>query len=179
MARSQRTKLVLKDLGEPAIIKTLPETVARHMLGTLGGIASGFVERKSPDGTDVYEGLSGSFRSIPSDPAKDELESGVLFIPDAFHAMIATPLREMIKNDPNATLRFAFEVSVIRAKNAAGYSWDFLPKIDAAAANPLDELFDTLGGVKVLEGKRVLAISDKAVNTNAKPQAVAAVGGKK
>lgn len=174
MARSQRTKLVLKDLGEPAIIKTLPETVARHMLGTLAGIATGFVERKSPDGQDKFEGLAGQFRSVPSDPTKDELESGVLFIPDAFHTMIATPLRSMLATDPNANLRFAFEVSVIRAKNAAGYSWDFLPKIEASAANPLDELFDDLGGLKVIDNKRVLAIENKTT----KPQTVAA-GGKK
>lgn len=179
MARSQRTKLVLKDLGEPAIIKTLPDSVTIHLLGTLGGIATGFVERKSPDGTDVYEGLAGSFRSIPSDPAKDELESGVLFIPDAFHGMIATPLREMLKQDPNANLRFAFEVSVIRAKNAAGYSWDFKPKIEASAANPLDELFDNLGGVKVIDNKRVLAISDKSAPASDTAPVKAVAGGKK
>jgi hypothetical protein len=179
MARSQRTKLVLKDLGEPAIIKTFPDSTTTFMLGTLGGIATGFVERKSPDGTDMFEGLAGSFRSIPSDPTKDELESGVLFIPDAFHQMIATPLREMLKNDPNANLRFAFEVSVIRAKNPQGYSWDFRPKIEAAAANPLDELFDNLGGIKTIDGKRVLAISDKSAKPATATPQVAAAGGKK
>lgn len=161
MARSQRTKLVLKDLGEPAIIKTQPETVRTYILGTLGGIATGFVERKSPDGLEKYEGLAGQFRSIPSDPEKDELESGVLFLPDAFHGMIATPLKAMLANDPNANLRFAFEVVVVRANNPAGYSWEFKPKIEAAAANPLDELFDNLGGVKTIAGKRTLAVEHK------------------
>jgi hypothetical protein len=173
MALSQRTKLVLKDLGEPAIIKTLPDNIRLVMLGTLGGIATGFVERKSPDGLEKYEGLAGQFRSVPSDPERDELESGVLFIPDAFHSMIAKPLRDLLSRDPNAQLRFMFEINVIRANNPAGYSWEFKPKIDAEGKNPLDELFTELGGVKVVSGKRILAIEAPS-----KPQAVAA-GAKK
>jgi hypothetical protein len=174
MALSQRTKLVLKDLGEPAIIKTLPENIRTVLLGTLGGIANGLVERKSPDGLEKFEGLAGSFRSIPADPERDELESGVLFIPDAFHNLIAAPLREMLSKDPNSNLRFVFEINVIRANNPAGYSWEFKPKIEASAVNPLDELFTGLGGVKVVSGKRILTIEAPA-----KPQAVAAAGAKK
>lgn len=174
MARSQRTKLVLKDLGEPAMIKAQPENVRTMVLGTLVGIASGFVERKSPDGVDVFEGLSGQFRSIPADATRDELESGVCFIPEAFHNMIAAPLREMLKNDANAQLRFAFEVSSVRANNPAGYSWDFKPKIEAETANPLDDLLTDIGGVKVVEGKRVLSIEHHGDKAPAK-----AAGGKK
>lgn len=159
MARSQRTKIVLKDLGEPAMIKALPEDVRILMLGTIVGIASGFVERKSPDGTDVFEGLAGQFRSIPADDKRDELESGVLFIPPAFHNMVAATLRKMLDADPKAQVRFAFEVSSVRANNPAGYSWDFKPKIEAEAGNPLDELLGDLGGVKLVEGKRMLQIA--------------------
>jgi hypothetical protein len=174
MARSQRTKLVLKDLGEPSLIKAEAEGVSTLLLGTIIGTASGFVERKSADGEEKFEGLAGQFRSIPADPKKDELESGVLFIPSAFHNMIAGALREQQRADANATISFGFEVSSIRAKNPAGYSWDFKPMIEAKAENPLDALLSELGGVKEIGGKRVLQIAPPS-----KPQAVASAGGKK
>lgn len=171
--RSQRTKLVLSDLGEPAIIKTRPESERSYVLGTLIGTATKFVERKSlkqnADGSqDIFEGLGGSFRSIPSDPEKAELESGVLFIPDAFHNVIANVLRPLIKEDGNGKVDFMFEVSTIRAKNPAGYSWDFRPMISIAAANPLDALIARAGELKLVEGKRMLAIAPPEKPASAK-----------
>jgi hypothetical protein len=163
MALAQRTKLALKDLGDPAMIKTQDEKVKKFMLGTIVGIATGFTSRANPkDATEVFEGLAGSFRSIPADGKREELESGILFIPDAFHNMIATPLRKMLAADANAQLRFAFEISSVRASNPAGYSWDFVPKIEAAGGNPLDDLIADIGGVKSVEGRRVLQIEDKS-----------------
>jgi hypothetical protein len=176
MARSQRTKLVLKDLGEPSLIKAEAESVRTLLLGTIIGTATGFVERKSADGEEKFEGLAGQFRSIPADPKRDELESGVLFIPDAFHKMIAVALRDQLKADPNATISFGFEVSSIRANNPAGYSWDFKPMIEAKAENPLDALLGELGGVKEVNGKRVLQIAGPA--KSAAPPAAAAAGKK-
>lgn len=164
MALSQRTKIVAKDLGDPSIIKTLDETVKRHQLGTIVGIVSGFVERGNPqDPTQKFEGLSGSFRSIPADDKRDELESGVLFIPDAFHSMIASAFRKNLEADKNAQLRFAFEIYAIRANNPAGYSWEFKPLIEAAGGNPLDELVNDLGTVKVVNGRKTLALTDQSV----------------
>lgn len=165
MALSQRTKIVTKDLGDPSLVKTLPEAEKRYFLGTLVGIVSGFVERANPkDPAEKFEGLSGQFRSIPSDDKRDELESGVCFLPDAFHNMIAAPFRKMAEADKNAQLRFAFEIYSIRANNAAGYSWEFKPKIEAAGGNPLDELVADLGEVKLVNGKKMLALAapDKA-----------------
>jgi hypothetical protein len=152
--RSQRTKLVLKDLGEPAMVKNMtPEQVAasisesgvhRYVMGRLVGIARGFVERRSEKDGEIFEGLSGMFRVVPADPAREELESGVLFIPDAFHNMVADALRPLKAQDVNASVTFAFEISSIRAENPAGYSWDFKPLIENAAGNPLDGVFAAL-----------------------------------
>lgn len=148
-ARSQRTKLSLGDLGEPALIKGQDEGVKSMVLGTLIGRATGFTERKSPKDGQIFEGLSGNFRSVPADPKREELESGVLFIPDAFHNIIADQLRPRKKTDtnpdgdPNACIEFIFEITVIRAKNPAGYSWDFRPLM-GEVKNPLDELFGRL-----------------------------------
>lgn len=169
MANSQRTKLALKDLGDPAMVKTLPEKDRDrgYFLGTVAGIASGFATRKNDKDGTTMEGLAGTFRMIPSVEDRDTLESGILWIPDAFHNMIAAELRNAQKTDENATVSFAFEVTSITAKNPAGYSWDFRPLAKPGAANPLDEFLASVGEVKMVAGRRVLAIEDQS----AKPKA--------
>jgi hypothetical protein len=160
---SQRTKLVLKDLGNPDEIKSQPDTVRRMVLGTLVGRAGGFIERTNPKDGEVMEGLTGEFRSIPANPEADQLESGVLFIPDAFHNLIASKLREAKKADANAVINFAFEVASVRATNPQGRSWDFKPMIDAGEENPLDKLVSALGTLQIgKDGRRVLALAAPA-----------------
>ena len=157
--RSQRAKLVLKDLGNPDIIKTQPETVKRYVHGTLVVMADGFLERTDPKSGQVYEGLTGMFRSIPADEKEEELESGVLFIPDAFHNLIAGTLREQQKIDPNAKVNTVFEIASVRASNPQGRSWDFKPLIENQAANPVDNLLAQVGmQQKLIDGKRTLAL---------------------
>ncbi len=154
--RSQRTKLTLKDLGEPAIIKAQPEDVKKYMVGTLIGIARGFTERSSADKSEKFEGLLGSFRAIPSDPKADEIESGVLFLPEAFHNLIAAKLRAELQDGKSGQCKFAYEVSSIRAKNPAGYSWDFTPLVDQEAGNPLDEWIEAVAAVLPAPKKKLL-----------------------
>ncbi len=162
MARAQRTKLALKDLGDPTMVKTLPEgqrVKPGYFMGTIIGIASGFVNRKNEKTGEAMEGLGGTFRFIPSTEDRDELESGILWIPDAFHNMIAEQLRGAQMRDENAKLNFAFEVKSIGAQNPAGYSWEFTPKFENRADNPLDELMASVGEIKVVAGKRMLALA--------------------
>jgi hypothetical protein len=137
---AQVTKITLKNLGEPSLIKLQPETVREMMLGTLYGMAEGFVERAAPDGSgQKFEGLKGAFRAIPADPNKEPEESAILFIPDAFYNGVADLLRSQQKTDPSARLNFIFEVYVIRANNPQGYSWKFVPA-KQYTKSPLDEL---------------------------------------
>lgn len=139
---AQRTKLVLKDLGEPAMVKTLTDGQNRYVLGTLYVMASSVISRKNPKAggdnePDTYEGLAGTFRMVPSDAKRDTLESGILFVPDAFHNMIADTVKAATKDDPNAIVRTAFEIASIKAANPAGYSWEFKPLMQQAV-NPMD-----------------------------------------
>ena len=165
--RSIRGKLVLKDLGNPDAIKAMASDIKRLVLGQLIGMASGFVERTDPKTGEQFEGLSGLFRSVPADKSEDELESGVLFIPDAFHNVIASKLREVLKADPSASVNFAFEVASIRASNPQGRSWDFKPLWDEAE-NPIDRLIKA----------QPLQVEDKSnVKTIEPPKT--ATGGKK
>jgi hypothetical protein len=176
--RSQRSKLVLKDLGNPDEIKSAPEAVRRLVLGTLVGIADGFIERTNPKDGEIMEGLTGQFRSIPANEASEELESGILFIPDAFHNLIAATLRSEKAKDANAKVNFAFEIAAVRANNPQGRSWDFKPMIESETENPLDAFMANVGKLAIKDGKRVLMIAGPATpaQTDA-PKAVA--GGKK
>jgi hypothetical protein len=141
---AQRTKITLKDIGAPSLVAT-KGVDGKYVLGTLIGIATGFVERQSPDGSEKFEGLAGSFRVVPAEGSDTEpLESGVLFIPNAFHNMVAESLKAAQQSDPKASLNFAFEVASISAKNPAGYSWEMTPLIENAAENPLDKLVSSI-----------------------------------
>lgn len=142
--RSQRTKLTLKDLGDPGRVKTmdaaqLKEAGNKYVCGILIGIAAKFINRRDDKTGETFEGLGGEFRMVPADGG-EQLESGILFIPDAFHNMVAAAVRKAQDKDPNAKVKFAFQVASIPAKNPAGYSWDFKPVGDADGENPLDAL---------------------------------------
>jgi hypothetical protein len=161
--RSQRTKLTLKDLGTPALVAAMsPEDLGKsggkYIMGYLTGKASGFVvrakEKPEPGEKPEYEGLAGIFVMVPSDPNKEELESGVLFIPDAFHNLIASQLREVQASSPDkgGVVEFVFEVASIAAKNPAGYSWEFKPAIPFKGKHLLD---DTLAVVRKLQADKM------------------------
>lgn len=144
--RAQRSKLSLTMLGNPQLVKTMtPDELAKskgkYLVGTIYGAASDLVQRSSPDGSDKFEGLRGSFIGVPSDSARlDEIESGVLFIPDAFHTLVADKLREVKKHSETGTVEFAFECYAVPAKNPAGYSWELTPAMQFEGKHPLENL---------------------------------------
>jgi hypothetical protein len=145
--RAQRGKLTLGALGNPSLIKSMtPDQLAKLprgklFLGTIYGRASGFIERSSLKDEEKFEGLKGSFIGVPNDAANyEETESGVLYIPDAFHNLVAEKLREVQKTDAGASVEFAFEVNVIPAKNPAGYSWELTPAVPFEGKHPLADL---------------------------------------
>jgi hypothetical protein len=155
-ARSWRGKLTLKDIGAPDLVKTLTDqeyTAAgrKYVLGYLSGKASGFIKRTMPKDNQEFEGLAGSFWIMPADPQREELESGLLFIPDAFHNLIGDALRKAKSTDENASVEFAFEVSSIKANNPAGYSWDFKPAIPFQGTHVLS---DTMSKVRKIAADR-------------------------
>lgn len=160
--RAQRSKLTLSMLGNPQLVKTMtPEELAKtkgkYLVGTIYGAASEIVQRSSPDGADKFEGLRGSFIGVPSDNTRlDEVESGVLFVPDAFHTLVADKLREVKKHSETATVEFAFECFAIPAKNPAGYSWELVPAMTFEGKHPLENL---LGRVRQLTDARPKAIA--------------------
>jgi hypothetical protein len=177
--RSQRSKLVLKDLGNPDEIKSQPDTIRRLVLGTLVGIADGFIERTNPKDGEIMEGLIGQFRSIPAKEDGEELESGILFIPDAFHNLIAATLRGEKNKDPAAKVNFAFEVAAVRANNPQGRSWDFKPLIESETENPLDAFVGGIGKLAIKDGRRQLLIEGPKTQASAETGPKVVSGGKK
>jgi hypothetical protein len=132
-----KPKLVFKDLGEPAAVKLLPEGQTRLLLGTIVGIADGIKIAKGADGISEFKGLKGTFEGVPADTSKPITKSGVAFLGDAFQADIVALLED--EKGPDS-VSFAYEVWVIRATNAAGYSWALVPKMQAAPNDPLAEM---------------------------------------
>lgn len=129
-----KSKVVLKDLGEPAAVKLLPEGQDKFMLGTIVGIADRIKLAKLPDGVTTTEGLKGTFEAVPADPAKDTVRSGVCFLGEAFQADILALLKQ---EDGPDSVSFAYEVWVVKAKNPAGYQWALAPLMKAEEADPL------------------------------------------
>lgn len=158
--RSWRGKLTLRDVGSPELVKTLTaEQIhangGKYILGYLSGKATGFIKRTNPKDNVEMEGLAGSFWCMPADASREELESGILFIPDAFHNLVADALHQAQEKDEHASVEFAFEVSSIPAKNAAGYSWDVKPVLKFSGVHVLS---DTMAKVRQIAAQKQKAL---------------------
>ena len=146
MAKNQtlKSKITLTNF-RPARLLALPEDVFRLNLGTLVGRATGVVQRKSPEGEQVFEGLGGMFMAQVD---KDEpIRSGVLFMPDSFIQPLIVMLSDEVDKDTGEVKRkgadaveFAYNVWAVRAKNAAGREWELEAIMDPKAEEPVDPL---------------------------------------
>lgn len=132
-----KSKVVAKDAGNPKKIVNLPENENQMLLGTVIGIADGIKISKAADGMTEHKGLKGQFEVTPADPAADIVRSGVAFLGESFQADIVKLLED--ENGPDS-VSFGFEIYVVRATNAAGYSWAYRPLMAASEADPLAAL---------------------------------------
>lgn len=146
-------KLALKDLGNPAYVTTMTDAElskanGKHYMGMLIGRASTVIKRTDPKTDEEREGLAGTFIMRPSKEGEAEKESGLLWIPDAFHNLVAGKLVEAQKTDPQANIEFAFDVSSIKATNPRGYSWQFIPAVPFEGKHPLDDMISRITAQK-------------------------------
>lgn len=145
-----KNKLVIKDLGDPKGVHKKDGDNAQIVLGTLFGICTGVGSKTDQrDPTKVFHFLKGDFEGVPSEKDADRTRSGVLYLPDGMHNLIASQFAG--DNAPDK-LQFALEVIVKKAKNPAGYEFGFNPKIKASEADPLEALRDQLK-IPALEDK--------------------------
>jgi len=139
-AKAVKAKIVPgTDLGNPKAVTLLPENERRMMMGTVMGYVDKIITRTMPNG-EVYEGFSGYFEAIPSNPELPVVQSGVCYFPSGFHNLIAEPLKDAQKTDENARIDFVFEVSAVKSNNPQGYSWEYTPKIASKSSDPLAHL---------------------------------------
>lgn len=137
-----KNKLVLKDMGNPAKVKELDGDKAKHILGTILGVATGVRRRANKaDPTKMDEGLTGTFEGVPTDAKLDRVQSGVLYLPEGMFQMIAAKLEGENAAD---SVQFAIEVATVKAQNPAGYTWAFTPKIAVMEADPLASMREQL-----------------------------------
>lgn len=140
-----KSKIVFKDLGEPAAVKMLKDGENTLLLGTIMGIARDIKISKAADGMTEFKGLKGEFEAIPADPERAVVRSGVTFLGDAFQSDIVALLEA---EDGPDNVAFGFEVYSVRAKNPAGYSWALKPLLKASAADPLAALRAEIASAK-------------------------------
>lgn len=157
MTIAQRAKLTLSDFGKPVFA----DGEAKKSMGMIIGKISGFTLRADlKDPTVKYEGLTGMFRFTPDNKEKDPAESGIMFLPDAFHNLLADQYRAAAKDDAGAVLEFGLVVTAFAAKNPAGYSWQMTPAFENKN-NPLQVLQDNV--MKAIAGGvgKVSSITDQ------------------
>lgn len=123
--RAQRGKITLTDIKGMAGAVSLANGPV--VIGYLSGKAMSFIKRKNLKTDEDMEGISGNFVGMSAFPEAEDIESGILFLPDAFHNIIASELRASQAKEPDSVLSFALEITMIPAKNPAGYSWQLKP----------------------------------------------------
>lgn len=136
-----KSKVVAKDAGNPKKIVNLPEGENQMLLGTVIGIADGIKISKAADGMTEHKGLKGQFEVTPADATLDVVRSGVAFLGESFQADIVKLLEA---EDGPDSVSFGFEIYVVKATNAAGYSWAYRPLMAASEADPLAALRNQL-----------------------------------
>jgi len=138
------SKITLTNFN-PKRILGLPETTKELLLGAIIGIATGIKEGKDPQGN-VFTGLKGDFEATFTEEGKNPVRSGVCFMPDAFQEPLVNLLSDEVDANGQVTREaaksamYGYEVFVIRANNAAGYSWQLRPVTPPSENDPLSEL---------------------------------------
>ena len=134
-----KSKIVMKDLGDPRLIATLPENQNKLVLGSIIGSATDIITRTSDQG-EVLTGLRGSFEAMPMDEKKDVVRADTLWLQSSATKMITDVLMDAEGNIASGGVKFGFEVAVVKATNPLGYTWSLQPMIKPAADDPLNTL---------------------------------------
>src|SRR5271154_5375006 len=115
MTRRQtiKSKLVLKDLGNPKRIASEPETTRSITLGSIYGQVWGTEDKTAPTG-EVFVGFKGAFQGVPLDPAQPIIMSDTMYLPPGPYGLLMERVKTL---EPGDTVEFAMDVEVHRATN--------------------------------------------------------------
>lgn len=139
-SKAMKSKIVPgKDLGQPKAVTLLPDGKNSLLMGTIMGRVEKVITRTMPNG-DIYEGLSGFFEAIPSNPELPIVQSGICYLPTGFLELLTGPLKKAQEANPAAYLDFIFEVEAVKDSNPQGYTWRYTPRVATTSADPLAHL---------------------------------------
>lgn len=141
-----RTKIVIKDLGDPKAVLA-DDAPSPMLMGTLIGIVEKTKTKVAQNG-DTFEALIGTFEAKRATETEmtvkdetdaerkvmvDTLRSGVCYLPAALH----DPIAEAMKADNNLPQQFGLSVSVQKASNKAGFEYVINSFLAPTRADPL------------------------------------------
>ena len=141
-------KITISNLGcipAAAVVEGKASPIAR-----VYGIASGIKTVVDKNRGEVYEAITGQFEGVNVKTGK-VYQSAVLYLPSGIHGLLENAVKgqyhEEQRNDAGDILRkahydfndvrFAMELSVVKAKNPAGYSYEAKSLVPAVVDDPM------------------------------------------
>jgi hypothetical protein len=155
-------KITAKDVGaQPEKVLGYDDDKARHPLMRVYGVARRIKTKSltNPNTGEVshYEALNGDFRAVNAQTG-ERFQSGVLYLPDGIHDLIADPLKSAQENHESAEVTFAMDLFSERRANLSKYGYGATvlgePTVpDAIAA--LEKAIESTPGIKAIAAKPV------------------------
>lgn len=154
-------KITIKDCGGA------PEKVLQYDEGSkerwpllrVYGVASRTKEKKltNPNTGEisVYEAINGDFRAVNLHTG-ERFQSGVLYLPDGIHDLIAEPLRQAKENHETAEVTFAMDLFSERRNNLSKYGYGATVLGEPTVPDPIAALEKAIAatpGVAQIEDK--------------------------
>jgi hypothetical protein len=120
-------KITVKDVGaQPELILGNEDPKARHPLMRVYGVARRTKVKSltNPNTGEVshYEQLNGDFRAINAKTG-ERFQSGILYLPEGIHELIADPLKSAAENNESAEVTFALDIWSERRNNLSKYGY--------------------------------------------------------
>jgi hypothetical protein len=120
-------KITAKDVGAaPEKVLGLDDEKGRYPLMRVYGVARRIKVKSltNPNTGEVshYEALNGDFRAVNAQTG-ERFQSGVLYLPDGIHDLIADPLKSAQENNETAEVTFAMDLFSERRNNLSKYGY--------------------------------------------------------
>lgn len=115
-------KLTIKGMGcKPDLVKTIEER-SLPLCRIYGTISSLFYKEDKQNGA-IHTAFKGQFEGINLQDG-EVFRSGVMYLPNGIKEVVESVVLSTQKEDAKAEVKFAFEISSVKATNPIGYSYE-------------------------------------------------------
>jgi hypothetical protein len=121
------SKLTVKIDADPTLVAA--EESGRLWLCDIFGRAVGLKQGEDKRTSNIWTALTGKFEAFFPTTGKT-YQAGKLFLPNGIQDVVEAAVGVMPKDDPMASVDFAFRIFAVRATNAVKYSYQAQPLID-------------------------------------------------